>query len=230
MEPTNYITADAAIIVRDILTRTKFAKTEVCKTTPMTDAPAMMMIVVTVDESNDEYEAAARHCESLGLTQVLNVGFAPLVDKDDVADSFLEACKGLQGLVKPEYLFIVAEGYMKVLSDLTEVEAEKFQRGQLAKDFSENPFTDVREGIIVSGVDGNLNSAFVTSCTYTYDDFGVPQYDDEQSQVMELTREMLESGEAGRMVQVLAIGAGTLSLAWEMRDFIGHMMTKPEDE
>lgn len=226
------ITEDGNIIIRDILARTKFAKTEVCKGSPMTDAPAMMMLAVAANEDDSDYEAISAHCAGLGLSQVVNVGFAPLTGEDIVQD-FMQGIKAIAGQVKTEYLFIVAEGYMRQMDSVSAEtalsEANGWERGALAKDFSENPFSDVREGIIVSGVDCGLNKAFITSCTYTYDDHGVPQYDDEQSQVMDITDELIKEQTAGRVVHTLAVAAGLMQVSWDLRDFIGNMMTRPDN-
>jgi hypothetical protein len=66
---------------------------------------------------------------------------------------------------------------------------EGWSRGDLAKDFAENPFTTVKEGVIVSGVDWEHEYAINGACTYSYDDKGVPQFDEVMWTEVEISEE-----------------------------------------
>jgi len=51
---------------------------------------------------------------------------------------------------------IIIEGYAK--QDMTDEEAKAHDRGDFEKDYKENPFSTVREGIILTAVDWNATS------------------------------------------------------------------------
>jgi len=223
---------DALIITKDVLKRTQNAKAKMCGDKPMSDAPPMMMLAVAVEEGEDGYEELSDFCSDLGLSTTLSVGFAPLLsEKDDMVDALLENAKALAGNLKTEHLFFVAEGYMKQFANGdADTELANFSRGDLAKDFSDNPFSSVREGIIVTGVDWNASVITVANVTYTYNDFGVPMYDEVHIQQDEISEGYLTLPSTGRMASAMVASIAMMNLGWQMRDFAQLMQEKPENE
>jgi hypothetical protein len=223
---------DALIITKDVLKRTQNAKAKMCGEKPMSDAPPMMMLAVAVEEGEDGYEELSEFCSDLGLSRTLSVGFAPLLsEKEDMVDALLENAKGLAGNLKTEHLFFVAEGYMKKFgNEDADTELANHSRGDLAKDFSENPFSSVREGIVVTGVDWDASVITVANVTYTYDDFGVPVYDEPQFSQDDINGDYLRLATTGRMASAMVASVAMMNLGWQMRDFAQFMQEKPDNE
>ncbi len=82
---------------------------------------------------------------------------------------------------------LAVEGYRETMTD-GEL-PNGWERGDLAKDFAENPFTTVKEGVIVSGVDWERKFAINGACIYSYDDRGVPQFDEPMWSEIEISEE-----------------------------------------
>lgn len=222
MDNSENIKNDARIISEEILGRIKRAKTASCEETPMTDAPPMLFVAFPLNEDDPNYEAASRYCSELGLSQVVNIGFTPLFSEENPVDAMRETIKQLAGNMKLSFLFMVAEGYMKPMG---EAEVFDHERGSLEKDFSENPFSEVREGIIVSGVDWDTTSLWTISTTYRYDDFGVPTYDEPDSAETAIDDKFL-NGEAGLVPTILAGGMALIRTAWEVMGFAQQVMNQ----
>lgn len=215
MDKTDRIRNDARLITDEIMGRVKRAKSAQCEQTPMTDAPPMLFIAFGIDESDPNYEAASTYCSELGLSHTVNIGFTPLFHEGDPTDSLRSAIKQLAGTMKVDFLYFVAEGYMKPMD---KDEFQSHERGSLEKDFSENPFSEVREGIVVTGVDWDLTAVWSSTVTYRYDDFGVPTYDETQHDEM-LIDDKFISDETGRIPAFLAGGMALIVTAWQMRGF-----------
>lgn len=151
---------DIVMLAKEFLYRTMMAKIEMCKDEPMSDAPPIVLIT---------YETDDKDSDSSG-----RIGVAPLISESgDVYDALVEVVNNLE--IKPfQSIAVILEGYLKGLSD-DEVE-NGIEKGELECDFKNNPFSDVKETVVVSVKD--WDSPFHINCviTYTYDDKGLPVY------------------------------------------------------
>jgi len=210
--------SDGRILVSDILARSKHAKQQICGDQPMTDAPPMAFIAIKCDPKNDNYREMREHSSMLGLSDTYEVGFAPLITGDDPVESTKHLLDALAGNIKFEFLFVVVEGYGREVGSLP----ENYERGTLEDDFRNNPFSDVREGIIITGIDWGATRLFYSQNFYRYDDRGVPVfdaeiYDSSPAPSHEDIRD--KSDELGRMNIVLTRGAIRSQVAWEFQDY-----------
>jgi hypothetical protein len=117
----------------------------------------------------------------------MQIGMVPLIHKDDVRECLVDAI-GAIPTQKFEFLILAVEGYRDTMTEADKM-PEGWSRGDLAKDFAENPFTTVKEGVIVSGVDWEHEYAINGACTYSYDDNGVPQFDEVMWTEVEISEE-----------------------------------------
>jgi len=170
-------------VLEDAMERAMYAKTEMCKEEPMSDNPPMLL--VGYDKKNVE--------EKTRLTigdddeSEMQIGMVPLIHKDDVRECLVDAI-GAIPTQKFEFLILAVEGYRDTMVENGEM-PEGWSRGDLGKDFKENPFTTVKEGVVVSGVDWEHEYAINGACTYSYDDKGVPQWDEVMWTEIEISEE-----------------------------------------
>lgn len=73
----------------------------------------------------------------------------------------------------PEFMMLMMEGYAK-----TSKPDEDYVRGNMEKDFKENPDSDVREVITVQAVEIKTGRQFTAIVPYKYDDQGQPEFED----------------------------------------------------
>lgn len=168
---------DVALILRDLMKRMKFAKTETCRENGITDNPALFLCVWDSDEDDDEHEGASEYATKLGLSRAYRVGLIPLIHKEDVLDSFMDVVKSLP--IQPfRYIFIAVEGYLdEGMMKGDKSVPKEYERGDMAKEYAENPFTTIREAVIVSGVNWEGNKAYNVFSTYKYGDNGLPKFE-----------------------------------------------------
>jgi hypothetical protein len=168
-------------VLEDALERAMYAKTEMCKEEPMSDNPPMLL----VGYNKENVEEKTRLTIGDDDDSEMQIGMVPLIHKDDVRECLVDAI-GAIPTQKFEFLILAVEGYK---DEMSEDLPEGWSRGDLAKDFKENPFTTVREGVIVSGVDWEHKYAINGACTYSYDDKGVPQFGEPAWSQVEISEE-----------------------------------------
>lgn len=174
------IQEDVEKILRDVMSRLMYAKTEMCKEHPMSDNPPLFLAgkVNEPEEGHEEEdEAANEYQSSIGLEQAYDVAMLPLIHREDVIEAYTDAVKQLP-IVPISFVLLGAEGYGRIdeNGNPLELTQENYEHGDLQKEFSENPFSSVREVLIVTGVDWNQETLYSGTCAYTYNDRGVPQF------------------------------------------------------
>ena len=223
MEKTT-IRKDAEILMRDFMERAQHAKQEMCRSEAMTDNPSMFIVVFEPkqDEFEGDFDSLVSECEKMGLSRTLQCGIIPLIHKDDPADCLTDVISSFP-LDKFEFGFLVVEGYAETNTDGKNF--SDYERGDMAKDFSENPFTTITETLVIHGYDWNLTSRFTHACHYKYDDKGVPVF----TEVCMDADEVSEDDERGRIDELLYRGIQFLHLNSKATDILKHWR-KPKDE
>lgn len=202
------ITKDGKALVKDTLERSIYAKKELCKEEPMTDNPGILFFVAESNETNPEHEACLEYQAELGLDKPYHVAMVPLIHKEDVVDCLEDIVRAMP-VTKFDYLIIAVEGYSR------SQESPEYERGSMEEEFRTNPFTDVREGIIITAIDWSATTLFSNIATYTYDDVGVPQFDEP----MELAQKVTEESEMGRIPDTLISICRYMDLAFRATKF-----------
>jgi len=150
---------DIVNLAKSFLYRTMMAKTEMCKDTPMTDAPPIFLVSYQDDEDEDS----------------LRTGIAPLItSSDDVYDALVEVVNHLE--IKPFHsITVILEGYVQTLKEDEKI--DKIEKRYLEDDFKNNPFSSVKESVVICVKD--WDSPYHINCfiTYAYDDTGLPIFD-----------------------------------------------------
>ena len=171
-------------VLEDAMERSIYAKTEMCKEEPMSDNPPMLF--VAYDQKNVKESTRLTITADDGETE-MQIGMVPLLHNPDVRECLVDAI-GAIPTQKFEFLILAVEGYQDSIAEKGKM-PEGWERGDLGKDFAENPFTTVKEGVIVSGVDWEHKYAINGACTYSYDDKGVPKFDEVNWSQIEITEE-----------------------------------------
>jgi hypothetical protein len=198
MSEQQVISNDILKILGDVMRRNKYAKKEMCKEVAMSDTPPMLIIgrIHQSDDTDDELaESASQYTKQLGLERQYDVAMLPLIHKEDPYDAYIDAVGHLP-TAPVNFIFIAVEGYMRRFTDLTTPADRDSERESLKDEFQNNPFSDVREGLVVSGVDWEQDKVYMSASTYTYDDRGVPMFDDVDTDIVHLTDENSEMAEA----------------------------------
>lgn len=188
---------DIRTIMEETLVRAQFAKSEMCREEAMTDSPPILLIGVESDETNPAHEDCLEYQKENGLSKPYHIALVPLIHRDDIYDSYEDVIRALP-IRKFEFLLLAVEGYGK-FGD-SEI-PQDYERGQMEEDYRNNPFSDVREAIVLTAVDWEATGAWNVISTYRYDDFGVPQYDEPMCSVEEISPE--ETDNLGRIVGTL---------------------------
>lgn len=199
------IDSDIKTIMEDLLNRAIYAKTEMCKEEPMSDSPPLFLVAVESNDTNPEHEACLDYQQEFSLSKPYHLAMIPLIHKDDIYDAYEDVVKALP-IRKFEFVVMLVEGYAK--SDMTADEVSQHDTGSFEKDYKENPFSDVREGIMLSAVDWDATGIWNVASLYRYDDFGVPTFDDEPV----CTVASVSEGN-GRMPDALLATVGYMQLA-----------------
>ena len=167
---------DIKAIMEDLLNRAIFAKTEMCKDEPMQDSPPLFLVAVESNDSNPDHESCVDYQREFSLSKPYHVAMIPLIHKEDIYEAYEDVVKSLP--IRPfDFLVLLVEGYAK--SDMTDEEAQNHDRGDFEKEYKENPFSNVREGIMMTAVDWNATNVWSIASLYRYDDHGVPEFDEE---------------------------------------------------
>lgn len=218
---------DVARLINDVMRRSQFAKTEMCRQQGITDNPALLLVAWESKDDDDEHDGAVEYAERVGLSKPFQVGMIPLIHREDVLDSYMEVVKHMP-IQKFEYLFMVVEGYMNPTINLNSVDElpADYKRGDMAKDFAENPFTEVREAVIVSGLNWDASEIYTAFSTYKYDDRGVPQF----AKLITNQKNIGENDDAegmGRMMDAMVATTRYMAMAVKAQAF-HSLITKPD--
>ncbi len=172
---------DMKALISDVMARSMYAKTEMCKDEAMTDNPPMLFVGYESDETNPEHDACMEAKDELGLAKPYQMLMVPLIHKADPFEAYQDVIKQLP-IEKFDFIVLVLEGYLRENTEL----ATLLESRSLEKDYKENPFTDVREGLIVTAVDWSNTTLLSMTNTYRYDDNGLPMYDENDCKEMDI--------------------------------------------
>ena len=177
---------DVQIMCDEFMHRSEYAKTEMCKEDAMSDNPPMLLIGFVSDPLEDEEESHASALEfqnEFETSKAYKMMMIPLIHKDDVGDCLRDVMKFLEP--QPfSFVALAAEGYVN--SDMDDSEKDAYERGDMQKDFNENPFTKVKEALMINVIDWNCENMVTLVKDFTYDDFGVPVFGEEKARVTDL--------------------------------------------
>lgn len=220
---------DASILIEDIIARNQHGKNEMCKSDPMTDNPALFLCVWESDSDDENHEGAVDYQQSLGFSLAYQVGMIPLLHKQDSYESLLDVIKAMP-IQKFTYIFVSAEGYM----DSAEkgqglVDDPDYKRGGLEQDFKNNINTTVKEALVFCGTNWKGDTLYSASCTYTYDDAGVPVWDKAIVCEKTITNEDIMGEESfGRFADALLTTTIYMQKSVLAQDFHSLMLKKPK--
>ena len=216
------LNSDIEKVLKDVLHRTMFAKSELCKQEAMTDSPPLFIVGYESDPTNPDHEACVEYQQEYDLSKPLHLAMVPLIHKDDVFECIEDVVRALP-IERFETLMLVSESYMRVSSEDTEpFDMSNYQRGDMEKDYKENPFSNVREAIMVSAIDWHNSTLWGTVCAFTYDDNGVPSYMEPETHTISLADSEGES--KGRIPDILTHTVRYMHLAMKAdkyRDILG---------
>lgn len=167
---------DIKAIMEDLLNRAVYAKTEMCKEEPMQDSPPLFLVAVESNEDNPDHEACTDYQQEFSLSKPYHLAMIPLIHKEDIYEAYEDVVKSLP-IRKFEFIVMLVEGYSK--EAMSDEEIANHDRGAFEKDYKENPFSTVREGIMMTAVDWNATNVWSVTSLYRYDDHGVPVFDEE---------------------------------------------------
>ena len=221
---------DITKILTDLLHRSVYAKTEMCKDEPMSDNPPLFLVAFeSTEERDEEHEACLANQKELSLSKPYQVAMVPLIHKEDMYDAYDDVVRSLP-IRKFEFIAVVVEGYGKDLSEVEDSDVTKqINKGDLEKEYKENPFTDVREGLMMSAVDWGMTGVWGLANMYRYDDMGVPMFDEPF-----FTSHPYEAdSEHGRLVDVMIATAQYMNIATQTlryTDMLGKAPKKKKGE
>ncbi len=216
---------DITKILTDLLYRSVYAKTEVCKDEPMSDNPPLFLVAFeSIEENNEEHEACLINQQELSLSKPYQVAMVPLIHKEDMYDAYDDVVRSLP-VRKFEFIAVVVEGYGKDLSqEADQSEVKKMNKGDLEKEYKENPFTDVREGLMMSAVDWNMTGVWGVANMYRYDDMGVPMFDEP----FFTSYPYDDTDEYGRLVDVMIATAQYMNIATQTLKYTDILKKAPK--
>lgn len=227
------IRQEAEILMRDFMSRAQHAKTELCRENGMTDSPNMLLVVFEPtanddddQDDKDEMESLNRHCREMGLTRTLQCAIIPLLHKPDPFECLRDII-GMMPIEKFEFSFLCCEGYTD--SDKNKIKNyktfnESYKRGDMAKDFAENPFTTIVETVAIHGFDWNLTSKFTNICSFKYDDKGLPVF----TELIFESDKTSDDDDRGRLDELLYRGIQFLHFNQKADGILKHWR-KPSD-
>jgi len=216
------ISEEMSKIMLDVLDRTKYAKEQMCKDEGMTDTPPLMLVAYKSDD-----EDAVEYQEENELSSPYKIAMIPLIHREDVLEAYEDVVKAMP-IREFSFLFLCVEGFCRSADTSEEID---FERGEMQKDFSENPFSEVREAIVVTGMDWDGSLIGSATQMYRYDDFGVPVYSEED--YMADVSEVKEGQEYGRMVEAMGATTAYMKLAvvaHRYHDLLGNAKKKKDEE
>ncbi len=216
---------DITKILTDLLHRSVYAKTEMCKEEPMSDNPPLFLVAFeSVEENEEEHEACLINQQELSLSKPYQVAMVPLIHKEDMYDAYDDVVRSLP-IRKFEFIAVVVEGYGKDLSEETDQsEVKKMNKGDLEKEYKENPFTDVREGLMMSAVDWGMTGVWGVANMYRYNDTGVPTFDEP----FFTSYPYDDNDEYGRLVDVMVATAQYMNIATQTLKYTDILKKAPK--
>jgi hypothetical protein len=171
------------------------------------------MIAIESNEDNPEHDETLEYQKDNNLSLPYHIAVVPLIHKDNVLEAYDEVVHALP--IRPfSFLLLCVEGYMKSPDPDEEGNGwmgEMNREGTFEKDYKENPFSTVREGIILTAVDWSGKHIWNVSAMYRYDDNGVPVFDDEPTCICSEVDENEEVG--GRIPDHLLATVAYMHLA-----------------
>ena len=216
---------DIKAVLEDLLMRAQFAKTEMCKTEPMTDNPPIFLVGVASDETNPDHDVCVEFQQEKGLAKPIHLAMIPLIHRDDVYDAYDDVVKALP-IRQFEFVAVALEGYGTQNPEM--MNATEYQRGDMEEDYKNNPFSDVREALILTAVDWEGTSLWSIYCTYRYDDHGLPMFDEPSCSVAELSDEGGDNG--GRLADTLLATVKYMNLAVKTASFHDLLSRATQDK
>jgi hypothetical protein len=228
MPKNQTVEMDGKILVEDTVIRSLYAKTEMCKLEPMSDIPSLMVIAVESNESNPEHDSCVEFQKEHGLSKPYHMALIPLIHRDDVVECIEDLVKAIPP-AKFDFVILAVEGFIQAI-DKDKLAKTETKRGDLQKEFMENPFTNVMESLIVTAMDWNTSVMFNTSTVFKYDDFGVPQFNETDCVTVDIEDEG-ELPEMGRIPETLANFIKFMNLA-VVADTMSNLMSdgrKPKE-
>ena len=215
---------DITKILTDLLHRSVYAKTEMCKEEPMSDNPPLFLVAFeSTEERDEEHEACLANQKELSLSKPYQVAMVPLIHKEDMYDAYDDVVRSLP-IRKFEFIAVVVEGYGKDLSEADQSEVKKMNKGDLEKEYKENPFTDVREGLMMSAVDWNMTGVWGVANMYRYNDTGVPTFDEP----FFTSYPYDDNDEYGRLVDVMVATAQYMNIATQTLKYTDILKKAPK--
>jgi hypothetical protein len=178
---------DMQTMCEEFMHRSIYAKTQMCKEEAMQDNPSVMMIgFVSTEESDEAFDEAMEFQHENDTSKPYKVAVLPLIHRDDIYECIADIVKHLPAK-EFSFIAIIAEGYTSPNSPADIASASgQMHGGALETDFQENPFSEVRETLIVTAVDWECRNLYTVMAPYKYDDFGVPVFDEGDSTMIEL--------------------------------------------
>lgn len=221
---------DVALLVWDIVGRNKFAKEEMCKDEAMSDVPALFLCVWESDDDDENHDSALDYQQKHGFSKPYQVGMIPLLHKADAFEALKDVIKQMP-IQKFSYIFSSAEGYMDTAKDQRLNDDPNYERGGLEKDFLNNINTTVREGLVLCGTNWKGDKLYTASCTYTYNDSGVPVFDDMEIGEQDVTLDDITGDKSfGRFADALLATTVYMHRAVKAQDFHNLMLSKPSSK
>lgn len=177
MKTNETLISDIKKLIDDVMDRSIYAKTELCKSESMTDNPPILFIGYVSDPQNPEHDSCLEAQDELELTKPYQMMMIPLIHKGDPTEAYEDVIRAMP--IEPfDFLIIAVEGYSRDKVSKEEAYEILEERGSMEKDYKENPFTDVREAVIITAVDWEGTKILGAQTTYRYDDKGVPMWDE----------------------------------------------------
>jgi len=220
---------EAEILMKDLMSRAQHAKTETCREQGVADSPSMLVVVFEPkandddDDDQDHMESLSRECKKMGLTRTLQCAVIPLIHKPDPAEC-LHDIIGMMPIDEFAFTFLCCEGYMDSDESKNKKPNDSYKRGEMAKDFAENPFTTIVETVMIHGYDWNLTGKFTNVCSFKYDDNGLPVF----TEVVFESDETSDDDERGRLDELLYRGIQFLHFNRKADGILKHWR-KPDD-
>lgn len=195
-----------------------------CKDEPMTDNPPLFLIAFDSTEDNEDHESCIANQDYLSLSKPYQVAMVPLIHKDELYDAYDDVVRSLP-IRKFEFVAVVVEGYGQDLSEENASTITKtINKGDLEKEFKENPFTTVREGIMMTAVDWEMTGVWGIVNTYRYDDKGVPTFDEPQFNTFSYN----QNEEHGRLIEVMVATAQYMNIATQTLKYTDMLGKAPK--
>lgn len=225
---------DMQTMCEEFMHRARYAKTEMCKDEPMSDNPPILLIGFVSESGDDAHEDALEFQNEFSTSKPYRIALLPLTHRDDPFDAMNDVVKHLPH--EPfSFIAFAAEAFARQAdaNSLPDHVRSDYSYEDMATEYKENPFTDIRETLIVTAVDWNCEHLYTMHAPYSYDDNGVPKFDDNTSAFVPLggvekLREMSEELEMGRVPSMLTAFVMFMHYATEATKFTDKLQNAPK--